>query len=179
MAAIDHVGGCFARSLIFSLISCTAAFAGTITAVPTLTMNGALFHYNYTITNTTGNELTVLDIAVSKGASTIQNLAVPAGFSKAFDSVLGLVSFLENSSTFGSVPISGFVFDSPIAPGATSFNGTLLDSNFNVVTLGGPTTGPAVPEPGNFPILSAIFCIAVFACNRRRVMQLGSFIGKD
>lgn len=165
-------GGHFFRSLLFSVIGCAAAYGAPIIVTPAVTTVGSLFHYNYTITNPTGLELAVLDITVARGAGTIQNLVVPVGFSKQFDSVLGLVSFLEDTSTFGATPISGFMFDSPFAPRATSFNGTLLDANFNLSNMGGTTQGPAVPEPGYFPVLSAIFCIGIFTCYRRRIPQV-------
>lgn len=167
--------GFFVRSLLFSVIG-VAAFAGPLTVTPVVTLNGSSYRYNYTVTNATGFELAVLDISVPRGASTIQNLAAPAGFSKQYDSVLGLVSFLEATSMFGATPISGFTFDSPFAAKTTSFNGTMLDANFNVVSVGGTTQGPGsgstIPEPGYFPVLSAIFCIAIFACNRRRVSNV-------
>jgi hypothetical protein len=133
--------------------------AGPITITDTVAPLGPLFQYNYTIANTSGDDLAVLDIAVTPGIS-ITGLTTPAGFSDAYDPILGLVSFLENSSAFGPAPISGFIFDSSLAPLPTTFNGTLLDSNFNVVTIGGSTTGPVVPEPGYMLLL--VFAVPLF-----------------
>jgi len=126
--------------------------AGPITVTSTVTPLGPLFQYNYTITNNSGDDLEVLDIAVTPGIA-ITGLTAAAGFTDAYDPILGLVSFLENTSTFGPTPISGFIFDSSLAPRPTTFNGTLLDANFNIVNLGGTTTGPVAPEPGYLPLL--------------------------
>jgi hypothetical protein len=139
--------------------------AGSITVTPTVTPDGALYEYDYSVINNSGEDLEVLDIAVTPGTA-ILNLTAAPGFDDAYDPILGLVSFLENTSVFGQTAISGFIFDSPLAPSATTFNGTLLDANFNVVTIGGPTTGPVAPEPGYLPLL--IFGVPLFLYRRRR-----------
>lgn len=130
--------------------------AGPITVTGGVTTIGPLFQYDYTVTNNSGDDLEVLDIAVPPGTA-ITGLTATAGFDDAYDPILGLVSFLENTSTFGTTPISGFIFDSLLPPGPTTFNGTLLDANFNVVTIAGFTTGPvaaATPEPGYLLLLA-------------------------
>lgn len=146
-------------ALPISLILFSAVMqGGPITVTPTVTANGALFHYDYSIGNGTGNDLAVLDLMVTPGAGTIQGLSAPAGFQFAYDPVLGLVSFLEDAGTFGTTSISGFAFNSPFQPRATTFTGTLLDANFNVSTMtgstSGPLAGPAVPEPTYLPLMA-------------------------
>jgi hypothetical protein len=139
--------------------------AALITVTPTVTPDGLLYEYDYSVINNSGDDLEVLDIAVTPG-SAILNLKAAPGFDDAYDSILGLVSFLENTSVFGPTAISGFTFDSSLAPSATTFNGTLLDANFNVLTIGGPTTGPVAPEPGYLPLL--VFGVPLFLYRKRR-----------
>jgi hypothetical protein len=142
-------------ALPVALVLLSAVMRGApITVIPTVTANGSLSRYNYSITNPTGNDLAVLDLIVTPGAATIQNLITPAGFKSAYDPVLGLVSFLEDTAFFGATSLSGFAFDSPFRSGPTTFTGTLVDANFNVSTATGATTGPVVPEPGYLPLLA-------------------------
>ena len=141
---------------VLLLICSAAAMGGPITVMPAVTQNGSMFHYDYTVANMTGLDLAVLDIAVP-GGPTVFSLVAPTGFQTAFDSGLGLVSFLEDTAVFGATPISGFAFDSSLGPGSTSFTATLLDAQFNVSTMTGSTTGPAggaVPEPGSLSLLA-------------------------
>jgi hypothetical protein len=153
--------------------------AALITVTPTVTPEGSLYEYDYSVINNSGDDLPVLDITVAPGTVILDLTAAP-GFDDAYDPVLGLVSFLENTSVFGPTAISGFIFESPLAPGATTFNATLLDANFNVSTLGGPTVGPVAatttPEPGYFPLLA--FGVPLFLFLRRRsgkFIQSGGF----
>jgi len=152
------------RAAILLLISLGLSIADPITVTPVVTpIAGPAFEYDYTVTNMTGLDLPVLDIAVGSGAP-ISGLTAPAGFESAYDPVLGLVSFLEDSSVFGATPLSGFLFDSPIGPGPTTFTATLLDANFDVSTMSGPTTGPVtaastVPEPGSAYLLAGAACL--------------------
>jgi hypothetical protein len=140
--------------VVLFLVCSGWAVADEIMVSATVTPNGASFNYDYTVTNLTGFDLPVLDINVGTGA-TISGLSAPDGFMSAYDSGLGLVSFLEDSNVFGSTPLSGFMFDSLVAPGPTTFTATLLDANANLITSSGPTTGPAaVPEPGFAPLLA-------------------------
>jgi hypothetical protein len=141
--------------VVVLLLVCSGwAVADPVTVSATVTPNGASFDYDYTVTNLTGFDLPVLDIVVRAG-TTISSLSAPAGFLSAYDSGLGLVSFLEDSNVFGSIPLSGFMFDSPVPPGPTTFTANLLDANANLITSSGPTTGPAVvPEPGFAPLLA-------------------------
>lgn len=152
----------FAATLL--LISSGLCVADPITVTPVVTpIAGPAFQYDYTVTNMTGLDLPVLDIAVGSGA-TISGLTAPAGFMSAYDPVLGLVSFLEDSLVFGTTPISGFLFDSPIGPSPTTFTATLLDANFDVSTMSGPTIGPVaaastIPEPGSAYLLAGAACL--------------------
>jgi hypothetical protein len=145
------------------VISTAGVSADTITVTPAVTPDGPNFDYDYSISNATGLDLPVLDIVVAPG-TLISGLAAPSGFQSAYDPVLGLVSFLEDSDVFGPSAISGFDFSSPLRPTATMFNATLLDANFNVILMSSPTIGPAgsvVPEPGMSNFLMAGFCVLI------------------
>jgi hypothetical protein len=133
-------------TLALSLIASGIAHADVIVTA-NVTPNGGLFQYDYSITNQTADDLPVLDIAVTPDI-TIGDLTAPTGFETAYDPGLGLVSFLENTASFGSTPLSGFMFDSSVAPSATTFTATLQDlTTFAVSTMSGSTQGPVVPEP--------------------------------
>lgn len=122
---------------------------GAITVTAVVTQIGPLFQYDYTVADETG-QLAVLDIGVSPGVA-ISGLTGPGGsadFQTAYDSVLGLVSFIENGAVFTASPLSGFIFDSPTPPGASTFGVTLFDG----ATGGGNVEGPVVPEPSSLPL---------------------------
>jgi hypothetical protein len=128
--------------------------AGTISVTSMVTPIGSLYQYDYTVADGTG-ELAVLDIGVTPGI-TISDFAVPGGpdaFSTAYDSVLGLVSFLENNSIFADIPTSGFSFQSPVAPAPSNFFVTLFDGTTGTGSVLGPVvqTG-VVPEPGSLTL---------------------------
>ena len=129
---------------------------GSITITDTVTQIGSLYQYNYTVADGTG-QLALFDIAVSLGVP-ISGLTAPGG-SSAFTSTVDtvgsgssereFVSFLENNGTFSTAPESGFIFDSPVAPRATTFDVTLFDGNAGV---GSGITGPVVPEPSSLAL---------------------------
>ncbi len=142
--------------LAFSVIAAGLAQAntvtlteGTITVTDVVTPIGPLFQYDYTVADGTG-QLAVLDIGVTPGIpiSGLTGPGGPADFEAAYDSVLGLVSFLENGAAFTASPEPGFIFDSPVAPGAGTFGVTLFDGN----TGSGKVQGPVVPEPSLLPL---------------------------
>ena len=79
-----------------------------------------------------------LDIAVTPG-TTITGLTAPGGdsptspFNTAYDSVLGLVPFMQNQGVLTATPESGFVFNSLTGPGTTTFIANLAtDSSIGV-----------------------------------------------
>jgi len=112
---------------------------------------GALFQYDYTIADGTG-QLAVLDIAVTPGIA-ISGLTGPGGpadFETAYDSVLGLVSFIENNSVFTAAPESGFIFDSSVAPHASTFDATLFDGTTGSASV----QAPVVPEPASLTLFA-------------------------
>jgi hypothetical protein len=147
---------------------------GTITVTDVVTTIGSLFQYDYTVADGTG-ELAVLDIAVTPGIA-ISGLTAPGGsfdFTTAIDTVNGsggieeFVSFLENNGTFTSAPESGFIFDSPVAPGTSSFGITLFDGTTGTGSVQGPIV---TPEPASLPLCALGVAALVFW--RRRLLPL-------
>lgn len=148
-------------NLVLFLATVGMAHAGTInlmegpiTVTDVVTPMGPLYQYNYTVTDGTGL-LAVLDIAVTLGVP-ISNISVPGGssaFTATVDTVGSgsgakeFVSFLENNAVFTATPESGFIFDSTVAPGASTFGVTLFDGTAG--TQGGITSPVAAPEPAS------------------------------
>ena len=137
---------------------------------PTITsLSNGLYHYNYTITNNTGQDIYLIDINTAHQANAVTNLLAPTGFQKAFDSGLGLVSFLEDTSSFSTTPLSGFQFDSIFQGGQVLFAGDYLDNNFNNQIVSGTTRGPvSTPEPGSLAILVTLSASGAFYFRRKR-----------
>lgn len=139
-----------------------------VTVVPTVTPNGALFNYSYTVTNSNAVDLAVVNInGLPQAASAATDLMAPTGFQISFDpgnsnSAFGIVSFLGDF-TPGSV-ISGFSFNSAFAPGAASFD--TVDNNGGTST--GTTLAPVVPEANTLVSLGAGVLLLTFCAVRRR-----------
>ena len=142
-------------ALAFSMFAAAAAHAATVDVTVDVTqISGGLFQYDYSIADGTG-ALFDLDIAVTPGTE-ITGLTAPGGdsptsaFNTAYDSALGLVSFIQNLGSFSATPESGFIFDSPTAPGATTFTANLAIDG--ITTQTGSTQGPiaTTPEPSSF-----------------------------
>ncbi len=157
------------RSTVVFLFASVLTHAAVITLSPTVTsISGGMYKYAYSISYTGTNDAFLIDISVPKDPAAITNLTVPSGFTDQFDSVNGLVSFVENSSTFTATPTSGFFFDSPDAPGTEPFVASVYDSNFNISTITGSTIAPLVtPEPSSLYLL-LFMAPACFFLNRRK-----------
>ncbi len=125
---------------------------GSITVTSNVSAVGPLFQYDYTVADGTGL-LAVLDIDVTPGID-ISGLAAPGGssaFATSYDPILGLVSFIENNAVFTSTPESGFIFDSSVSPGASTFGVTLFDGATGSGNIQGPIV---VPEPSALTLCS-------------------------
>jgi hypothetical protein len=159
------------RTLALSLIAAAMAQAGTVNV--SVTPGSDMFQYNYSIADGTG-ELAVLDIAVTPGTA-ITSITAPGGngpsspSNTAYDSVLGLVSFIENQGVFTATPESGFSFDSPVAPGPGTLNATLFDGGTQRGSVRGPVQSVA-PEPASLALLvpgaAFLFCRRRYAPSR-------------
>ena len=166
-----------------AIFSCVAAcsigivpsFAQVI-LTPAITFNTStgLFAYSYSVMNGTSVSLALISLgAQPTGTTTVQNLSAPFGFSGIYDSGNGLVSFFEDGNpatapTFapGST-IGSFAFNSPFAPGDTTFEA--LDVNGNTFT--GVTQAP-VPEPAPLALCGLVLPLLGFYFLRRKSQRL-------
>jgi len=156
-------------SLVYALVVPNGAQAASLTVTPTTTARGDLFHYDYTISNNTDTDFSLVTIDVAAQPSAIQNLVTPNGFLSNFDAGLGLLDFGgEYSPGFtAGATFSGFAFDSPFQPEASSFTALRLDANENPVTLAGQTLAPtAVPEPSSLVGLALVPGLLLFRQKR-------------
>jgi hypothetical protein len=136
------------HGIVLFLATSVFATADQVVVAPTVTPIAGGYEYAYTITNNTPDDPFIIDIPVPADPAAVTDLTAPLGFTAAFDSGLGLVSFLEDTNFFTSTPQSGFFFDSPDGPGSVMFQATLLSIDTGgLYTLSGPTMAPAVPEP--------------------------------
>lgn len=160
---------------VLFLATSVFASADSVVVTPTVTPIAGGFQYSYTITNNTPDDPFVIDIPVPADPSAIFDLTAPSGFESAFDSGLGLVSFVEDSSNFTSTPQSGFFFDSPDAPGSVMFQATVLSSTTGgLYTISGPTLAP-VPEPAYISLwfLTGFLGLLVYRRNRHSATKSG------
>ncbi len=160
-----HISGI---ALLLTLALMRSADAQVI-VTPTVNFSDGLYHYNYSISNSTANDVFIVDITVPINLpSVVQNLSAPAGFQSQFDSTLGLVSFLEDTSVFSATPVNGFIFDSPLAPGPAPFNTTFVTPGGQTGTGSGRTSAPATPEPGSLAVIGALGASGLLALRRRK-----------
>jgi len=135
----------------------------------TVTTNGALFRYNYSVTNNLSFDVSAITISVLSLPNAAQSLVAPTGFNIFFDPGLGQVDFVENTQTFAAgTTVSGFRFDSLFAPNLTSFTALALDANGSPVIFGGTTLAPAAPIPEPSTLLLALTSGGMYFAHRWR-----------
>lgn len=156
-------------SLLYALVVPSSVHAASLTVTPMTTSNGGLFHYDYTISNDTTTDFSLVTIEVAARPDAVQNLVIPNGFLSSFDASLGLLDFggADSPGFTAGATFSGFAFDSPLQPEASSFTALRLDANENPVTLTGQTLAPtAVPEPSSLVGLALVPSLLLFRRKR-------------
>ena len=168
------------RSVAILLSAAVLSHAAMVTVTPTVTnIGGGMYNYSYSISYTGVDDAFLIDIGAPAVAGAVTNIMTPSGFTSQFDSGLGLVSFLENTSSFVSTATSGFSFNSPDAPGADAFTATILSLSLgSTYTMTGATTGPGLgstlaPEP-SFLYLLAVLAPASWYLKRRKLGSASS-----
>ena len=135
----------------------------------TFDLGTSLYTYSYSVLNGGAFDLALVDVQVPFGPNAVRNLVAPAGFNIAYDSGLGLVSFLEDADPFTpqsfapGVSVGAFKFSSAFAPGRTPFSSLDILGN----ATNGVTTG-AVPEPATLGWGLALLAPVLIARPRRR-----------
>jgi hypothetical protein len=161
------------RSVVLALtLLCFAPLlhADPIVVSATVTQSGSIYTYDYTVTDNlppADNDVFLIDVSVPAVPGSVYGLAAPDGFKIVFDSGLGLLSFLEDTNSFNSTPVGGFMFMSLGAPGPTKFEASVLNSAYDLSTMDGATVGPGsagtdpppVPEPGTMLLTASGFSL--------------------
>ncbi len=168
-------------SLLYAIVVPNSAHAASLTLTPTTAFEDGFFHYDYTISNDTNSDFLLVTLDVAAQPNAIQNLVAPTGFFSNFDAGLGLLDFAGQESIgfpAGST-FTGFEFDSPLQPRASSFTALRLDANENPVTFTGRTQAPApVPEPsstaGLVALVSGFLLLRRFSAKRQRLAVAAS-----
>jgi hypothetical protein len=152
---------------LFLAVSALAC-ASSISVEATVTPGSGVFHYEYSMANTTADDVLLIDIPVPADPLAVRSLTAPSGFLAAFDSGLGLVSFLDDTALFGATAQAGSSYDSLYVPGPVTFQGTAVTADEILHTLKGATVAP-VSEPGYLAPLALLSAatLAVAHFNRR------------
>ncbi len=137
-----------------------------VTVNATVTANGSLFDYRYSVFNGSGVDLALIQFQIAAQQNVVTNLQAPLGFDINFDPSNGFVTFFEDNNpntTQSFAPgstVAPFTFTSAFGPGQTTFSG--FDDNgggFSGATIAplvravpGPGPNPAIPEPGTLAL---------------------------
>ena len=163
-----------------ALFSAGAARAQVSIASTVNLTNGTLFNYSYSVTNTslTNQDFPVITFAAPSLAGGLTNLSAPTGFKISFDPGVpggGLVSFLEDSQMFSSMP-AVFSFSSAFAPILSPFQAVGFDAAGNSITSSGTVLAPTpVPEASTLVSLGAgVLLLTLSVARRRRAVRIGT-----
>lgn len=161
-----------AGALLCALVLPKLVHAGPVLVDPTISSNNGFFHYNYSVMNNSSVDLSVVTIGVISSPLAIHNLTAPSGFNVNFEATLGLLDFLENTSSFVmGTTVSGFQLDSPFGPNISSFTALALNSSGALISFSGSAFAPApapVPEPGTFILVLTSGMILIASRRFRR-----------
>ena len=151
-----------------------SAHAQVVTPTVT-TLAGGIYHYDYSIMNTGTTDLFDVSIHVHPGANQVFSVMAPIGFTASYDSGLGLVDFLENTNSFATgQAISGFTYDSSLAPKSSTFDANFAPTSGGITTTSGSTLAATVPEGSSLPLLCSglgALGVLVFKSKRRREVR--------
>lgn len=153
------------------LVLSGATARAQVSLTPIVAFDGTLYNYNYSVGNLGSLDLAIISFDVLPQPNAVLNPAAPTGFLINFDPGVGQVSFFEDTDpvtpqTFGpGSTVSGFIFQSSIAPGSSSF--TALDVNGNAFM--GTTLAP-IPEPSTLllSVIAAASLLFVRMAHRKR-----------
>lgn len=164
------------------LLLTARAALGSLLVSATVTPLGGSFRYEFSITNTMlnspGEDVVIVSLTdAPPGDSLIEpSLATPPGFIGLYDSGLGIVDFVEDTTNFAAgTTMGGFFFESQSSPGPGVF------SAFSALTVDGDTIlGDVkirvVPEPGSWlavGLMLGMLCLFLRCSQRRNVICTG------
>ena len=154
----------------FAFLLPCAVSAAPLAVTSSVSGNGPLFLYSYTVINSSLPDLLSVTLTTPAQGSAVQNLTAPSGFSAFFDAGIGLVDFVADTSSFSiGSSISGFTLQSPFQLGSVPFSALSLDANQNPVVTTGTVSPSAslVPEPSALGLV-AVSLLSAFAVYRRK-----------
>jgi hypothetical protein len=128
---------------------------------------GGLFHYEFTVTNDTPDDVILVSLVDGplNDLDLDASLVAPPDYLASYDPGLGIVDFLEASALFAAFgSVGGFAFDTSAGPESGFF------TTFEAFTaLGDPLNGDVVliPEPSTFVLL--LTGLAALATRTRRM----------
>jgi hypothetical protein len=129
------------------------------------------FQYDVTVRNNSLVDLALVTIIDAPIADPLidPSLTAPVGFLALYDSGLGFIDFLEDTSTFGAgQTVTGFRFNSGFLPGPSRYTTfDTLDVNGgsfrgSIVVIGGPVA--SAPDSGSTLLLGAFIALAFAFC---------------
>lgn len=146
--------------------------AQQVTVTPTVTSNGALFDYSYSVFNGAPSEIGVISFQTLDNVQAVTSPAAPPGFLTSFDDGNGFISFGQDtdpdtSQSFApDSTVAPFTFTSRFAPGQVAFEAFDVDGNRYVGTTLAPA---AAPEPNALLVFgTGVLGLSLIAARRRR-----------
>lgn len=161
-------------NVLCALLLPGVARAQQVTVTPTVTANGTLFEYSYSVFNGAPSELADISFETGARGNEITNTTAPAGFFTTYDGGNGFVSFDpdSDSATPSFTPggtVAPFTFTSLLGPSQVQFSALDVDGNSYV----GMTLAPSIaatPEPSAPLIFGAgALGLALLGARRRRL----------
>jgi hypothetical protein len=160
----------FPGAVLIALLAVSRSPAAVVDFELVITPLGGSFQYDATIRNNSPLDLTLVSIVDAPPGDPLidPSLTTPAGFIGLYDSGLGIVDFLEVTSTFPvGVTVSGFQFISSSLPPAffTTFealdiNGDSISGSITIVNA--PPNG-TVDDSGSTLALAALAVVLTLA----------------
>jgi len=167
---------CAARcSIVLSLMLGTLAAMADPTVDLTVTpLGGGIFQYQFSVNNSGPQDISIVTITDAPGADPLipLTLTAPVGFLANYDPGLGLVDFLEGTSSFQvGTTISGFGFESATSPDANflAFEALSVNGDFFAGTVHQVTS--TVPEGGRTVVLTGLAFMGLIVARSRFSLQ--------
>ncbi len=145
-----------------------------VVVAPTATFTGSSFHYSYSITNFTADDIYVVNLnGLPLVPGALFNFSAPTGYeiTNPYDSGVGIESFLADTSFAPGSTVSGFSFDSTFAPSTVAFDTVSSGTAYYTGTTLGPAGAP-VPEASTLVSLGVgLSVLTLIAVRRRRAIS--------
>ncbi len=142
-----------------------------VVVAPTTTFTGSSFHYTYSVTNFTADDIFVVNLnGLPLVPGALSNFSAPSGYTitSPYDSGVGIESFLADTSFAPGTTVSGFSFDSAFAPSTVAFDTVSSGTAAYTGTILGPAGAPVPEASTSFTLGAGLLALTFFAVRRRR-----------